>query len=81
MEFQRRMGVRLEGILALGGHRRGTAGIRRFNMGCEHGEGIVAVTDRPCQRHDHGISQRRCTSQLRRLGCQWRVGQVSETAS
>lgn len=48
MEFQRRMGVRLEGILALEGHRCGTAGTQRFNMGCEHGEGnleVVAVAD------------------------------------
>jgi hypothetical protein len=34
----------------------------------------VAVVDRPCQTHDHGIAQRRCTFQLRRLGCQWDRG-------
>ena len=77
MGFRRHMGVLLEGTRALGGHRRGAAGTWRFNTECEHGGGkleVVAVVDRPCQRHDHGITQRRCTFQLRRLGCQWVLG-------
>ena len=58
MGFRRRTGVHLEGILALEGHRRGAAGTGRFDMECEHGGGnleVLAVADRPCQKHDHGI--------------------------
>ena len=81
MGFRQRMGVLPEGILALEGHRRGSAGTWRFNMECEHGGRnleVVPVADRPCQRHDHGISQRRCTFQLRRLGCQWGWGKSAK---